>query len=378
MAHFLEHMCMKGGQKYSTPYAVSSALDSLGAESNAFTSTEATAYFAKGHPKHFSKMLDVIADVYLRPRLEAEELEKERGVVIEEINLRDDMPMARASHLLNELMYGDQPAGWHTLGTKEVIRSIDQQSMKDFHSRHYNSLNTIVVVAGDVPTKGLREKIESYFGQMTVGRPSKRLKPKLIKTGPKITITGRETDQVHLRLGAYAYPATSKNLPALMVLNSVLSGGMSGRLFQKLREEMGVCYYVSSRVEEHDSYGHLVVAAGVDTSRVNESLQAIVDEMRRLSSELVDSRELKKSKDYLIGNMFLDLETSLGLADFYLEQEILSEVLETPDQKARLLKSVEATDIRRVARSIFKSADLSLSLVGNYNDRSALKKILTF
>lgn len=246
LAHFLEHMAMKGGEKYKTPYDVSSTLDSVGAYSNAFTGQEFTGYYAKGNPKHFSLLLDVVSDVYLKARIDEAELAKERGVIIEEINMYNDDPKALARDLFYKAVYGDQPAGRHPLGTKESINSLERGDFLAFIKKHYIAEKTIVVVAGNLDRKKVEKEVAEKYSDLKTQKTSKDLRVKEIQKEPNFLIKKKKTDQVHINLGVRAMKASDKRVPVLVVLNSVLSGGMSGRLFQKLREEMGICYYVKS------------------------------------------------------------------------------------------------------------------------------------
>ena len=376
LAHFLEHMCMKGGERYPTPYDVSSTLDSLGAESNAMTGHEFTGYYAKGNPKHFAKMLDVVSDVYRNARIDESELEKERGVIIEEINMLEDMPMAHAAKLFYEVIYGDQPAGWHTLGTKEHIRNFSRKDFEQFKNKHYTGPNTIVVVAGDFDKKEVTKQVSEQFGDMPETNAPQRKKPKGAQKEARMQIEKRKTDQLHFNLGVPAYKASDERVPALKVLNAVLGGGMSSRLFQKLREEMGVCYYVKSRAGLHDTHGHLVVSAGVDTKRLGETLDEVTGEFRRLRDEPISTKELQKAKDYLIGNTFLELEDSEGVSDFYLEQEVLGGELKTPQQLASAIRKVTAEDVQKVATQLFKTDKLNLAVVGKVKSEASVRKKL--
>lgn len=376
IAHFLEHMVMKGGEKYPGPYDVSATLDAIGAESNAMTGHEFTGYFAKGHPKHLSTMLDVIADVYRNASIDGNELEKERGVIAEEINMIEDMPMAHAMKAFQEVMYGDQPAGWHTLGTKETTGALTRNDFLAFKNKHYVGKNTIVIAAGDFDKKQVTDQVTQQFGDMPASRAPKRKKPTQTQQGPGVQIEQRETDQAHLAIGVHAYKASDKRLPALKVLNAVLGGGMSSRLFQQLREEMGVCYYVRSRVGAHDTYGHLAIMAGVDTKRLGEVVEKVMDEVRRMRDEPVGKKELQKAKDYLIGHTFLELEESEGVADFFLEQEVMTGEQKTPNQVAKEIRAVTAEDVQKVAKDIFKNNKLNMAAVGNVKNESSLKKTL--
>jgi len=376
LAHFLEHMIMKGGERYPTPYDVSTTLDAIGARSNAMTGHQFTGYYAKGHPKHFTTMLDVVADVYCNARIDEAELEKERGVIIEEINMYEDIPQHRAGGAFFEVMYGDQPAGWHTLGTKKSISALTRNDFVSFKNKHYVGKNTIIIVAGNIDTKTVNKETRTYFSDMPSKGVSKRNKPIIKQSEPNLKIITRETDQVHLNIGVHAYKAKDKRTPALEVLNTILGRGMSSRLFQLLREEMGVCYYVRSGVGSEDTHGYLVISAGVDTARINEVVENIMNELRCLRNEPVDTKELKKAKDYFIGTTFLDLETSEGVADFFVDQEIMTGEQKTPNQIAKEIRSVTVEDVQKVAKDVFQNTKLNMAAVGNVKNTAQLKKKL--
>ncbi len=378
IAHFLEHMCMKGGEKYATPYEVSSTLDSIGAYSNACTGYEFTAYYAKGQPKHFEKILDVIADVYLNPRIEEAELAKERGVIVEEINMYQDLPQRQVQEVFEQVLFGDQPAGWDTLGTKGTVSSFSQEDFFDFKKRHYVASNTCVVVAGQISPSVVKKTVNKLFGDMPTGKVKGQLKPEVKQTKPQLKVGDKKTDQTHVVLGVRAFPASHKDAPVLEVLKSVLSGGMSGRLFQKLREEMGVCYYVKAFSELYSTYGFFGVRAGVDPARTEEVTRELVAELKRLADEKVTSKELTKAKEYLVGSFSLGLETSDSVAEHYIDQEVATGELKTPRQQITDIKKVTAEDIQRVARSLFVDKNLNMALVGKVANKKTLKKQLSF
>lgn len=375
VAHFLEHMCFKGGEKYKTSRDVAVTLDSLGAENNAFTGHEYTGYYAKGNPKHFSKMLDVVSDIYINPTLPEEELEKERGVIVEEINMYYDMPRSRAQDLFYSVMYGDQPAGWHTLGTKESVQNMPRNVFTDFMDTFYTASNTVVVVAGSMDKKRVAKEIEEKFKNLPAKRVPARKRPIEKQSTPQVMVEKRDSGQSHLIIGARAFKASDKRAPTLAVLNGVLGSGMSSRLFMKLREEMGVCYYVFSRTSMHDTHGFLGVSAGVDNKRVEEVTKGVVEEFRRLCDELVTEDELKKVKEYLVGHLYLGLEESIGVADFFVEQELLTGEMKSPREWEKEIRAVTAKDIQRLARVIFKDERMNMALVGE-GDKKKLQKLL--
>jgi predicted Zn-dependent peptidase len=378
LAHFLEHMAMKGGEKYKTPYAVSSTLDSVGASSNAFTGQEYTGYYAKGNPKHFSVLFDVVSDVYLKARVDEDELSKERGVIIEEINMYKDTPRVYVQDLFYQAVYGDQPAGRHPLGTKETVNSLKREDFTSFMNKHYIAKNTIVVVSGNFDQKRVEKEVKEKYSQMSSAKPLKHPSITEKQTEPTFLVEKRKTDQLHLVLGVRGLKASDKKVPVLMVLNSVLSGGMSGRLFQKLREDMGVCYYVKSSVDLNRKHGTMFISAGIDPKRFGEVVDAVIFELNLLKKELVDNKELKKSKEHLIGRMFLGLESSDSVAEFFVEQEILTGEQKTPQQIAKEIRAVTADDIKKLSKRLFKNEKLVASVVGQNPSEKTLKSKLTF
>ncbi len=378
LAHFLEHMCMKGGEKYPTHLDVSTTLDSLGAESNAFTGSEYTAYYAKGNPKHLEKMLAVVSDVYINPRIEESELEKEKGVIVEEINLSHDLPMERVIRLFKEVLYGDQPAGWSTLGTKKTVTGFKRDDFVKFKDKNYGAENTFVIISGDVNKKEVKKQVSKIFEGVPQVKPTKRKKPKENQKIPQLKTENRQTDQTHMVLGVRAFQVSDKRAPALEVLSAVLGKGMSSRLFVKLREEMGVCYYVSAITDLHDNYGVLAVRAGVDTNRLTEVTKEIIAELEKLKNERVEPKELKKAKEWLIGRNYLDLEASDEVAVYYASQQILAGEMKDPKKWAGEIRKVTAEDVQKVAKTILKNDKLNMAVVGNVKDEKALKKALKF
>ncbi|MEX1087002.1 MAG: pitrilysin family protein [Candidatus Paceibacterota bacterium] len=377
IAHFLEHMCFKGGKKYTSPREVSTALDKLGAESNAMTGHEYTGYYGKAHPKHFKKILDVVADIYIHTRLDEDEMEKERGVILEEINMYEDFPPRHVADLFYQLIYKDQPAGRPILGPRENIKQMSRETFLGFHQTHYVAEKTILFVAGEFDQKEVVKEVEKAFAQIPSSKAPKMPKTVEKQVAPQLYIQQKKTDQMHFMLGVRAYKAKDKRVPALNVLKTVLGGGMSSRLFLKLREEMGVCYYVKAPLGLHIDHGYLGVAAGVDKNRLEEVLGEVMGEMNRLKDELIDEKELKKAKDYIIGNMSLGLETSDSVADFFAEQEIMEGgILRTPNQVIQEIRAVTAKDVQKVARDIFKNEKLNMAVVGDVKDEAKVKKAL--
>ncbi|TAL48745.1 insulinase family protein [Patescibacteria group bacterium] len=375
LSHFLEHVSSKGTKKRPRSIDISKELDGLGAENNAFTSFELTGYYAKAHPRHTKKLIEIISDMYINPTFPAGELEKEKGVIIEEINLNEDTPARNVGRVFMRLLYGEQPAGWSVLGTKKVIRKIERGDFLAYRKKHYLAKATAVVVAGDINEQKVRDWVTRAFAEIPEG--PKQGKKKVIEhqVKPALALKFKKTDQVHMIVGVRTFPTTDRRTPALELLNAILGRGMSCRLFQKLREEMAVCYYVRSHVSDFTDHGYLAVSCGVDSKRIEKSVRAILEEFRKLCRERVSAEELGKAKEYLIGNMYMDVESSDEVAEFFGLQEILKRRIEAPREIERKIRKVKAGDIQKLARTIFQNRKLNLALIGNVRSAASLRKI---
>jgi predicted Zn-dependent peptidase len=378
LSHFLEHMCFKGTQRRPKAIDISRELDSIGAQYNAFTSHEFTGYYAKSDARHTDIILDVVSDMYLNPVFDVKEIEKEKGVIIEEINMYEDMPYRKVSNLFMNLLYGDQPAGWAIAGTKETVMAMKREDFVDYRGKHYVSGATTIVVAGKFDEKGMLADIEKRFEGVHEGEKHGKTKVLEEQKKPQILAHYKKTDQMHLVVGVRSCDIFSEHIPALKVMGSVLGGGMSSRLFQKLREEMGVGYYVSADNDNYTDHGLFEVAAGIDNARLIEVVKAILAELKKIKDVPIPEDELKKAKDYLTGSMYLGLESSDSVAEFCGYQEILKKEVISPDELAARLNEVTVDDIRAVAEKIFQNKNLNIALVGPVKDTTELEEVLTF
>ncbi|MFH0804441.1 MAG: pitrilysin family protein [Candidatus Zambryskibacteria bacterium] len=376
ISHFLEHMCFKGTDKRPKAIDISREFDSMGAQNNAFTSQEVTGYWAKAHNKHTDKILDIISDMYLHPTFPASDLETEKGVIVEEINMYEDLPRILVHEVLDELLYGDQPAGWNIAGTKENVRGFNRNDFINYRKDHYVSSATAIVIAGDIDEGDVFKKVEKTFAKIPMAKKVDKKKVLEKQNKPEAKVKFKETDQTHLVVGVRAFNLYDKKMPTLRLLSAVLGNGMSSRLFQKMREELGICYYIGSGINDFTDNGALVISAGVDSNRVERGIKGILDEMKRIKDEKVPESELRKAKDYLIGNTYLGLESSDSLARFYGFQEILKEKIKTPKDVEKEIEKVTAEDIQRVAKEIIQNKKLNLAIVGKYKDPSRFKNIL--
>ena len=377
LSHFLEHMCFKGTVKRPKASEIAKELDGLGAENNAFTSNELTGYYAKVAKKHFSKLFEIISDLYLNPTLPAADLEKERGVILEEINMYEDLPQKKVWWVLSKLMYGDTPAGRSILGPRENIKSFTRRDFVDYRGKHYIAGKTIVIVAGDVSEQAVLKEVKKYFKNIPkdkkLSKPAVREKQKF----PELLIHKKKTDQTHMVMAFRAYGAGDKRIPALMILAEILGKGMSSRLFTKLRGEMGACYYVRAGHDQYTDHGVLAISTGINVLRTKEVTKVLLDECSKLSKVLVSDEELQKAKEHNIGHLYMDLETTDSIAEFYADQEVSTGKLKRPQELEKAIRKVTAKDVLKVARDIFRNEKLNLAIVGNISDQKGLKKVLS-
>ncbi|TSD02716.1 MAG: M16 family peptidase [Parcubacteria group bacterium Athens0714_16] len=375
ISHFLEHMFFKGTKKRKSS-EISHELDALGSLSNAFTWYEFTGYYAKARNKNFSKITDVISDIYLNSEFPKEEIEKERGVIMAEIDMYKDSPASSVHFLLDELMYGNQPAGRSVLGSKENIKKIAREDFIKYKEKHYVAKKTVVVVAGNINPKDVFKEVEEKFKGIKTNVGGKKKKVIEKQTKPEVKLENKKTDQAHLVIGFRSNNDKSKKNNATRVLSSVLGNGMSSRLFEKLREEMGVAYYVRSSNSSYSDVGVFGISAGVDPKRINEVLNVVMKELAKLKNDLVLEKELNKAKEYLIGNMQMGVESSDSVAEWFGEFEISNLELKTPKQMADEIMKVTAKDVQKIAGEIFQNNKMNLAVIGPIKKNQDLLKYL--
>lgn len=375
LSHFLEHMCFKGTENRSGDQ-INYELDSLGAESNAFTGDEYTGYYAKAHSKKVGKILDIVSDMYLNPTFPEKDIDIERGVIVEEINMYEDMPMRQVHVLWEELLYGNQPAGRTILGPKENIKKFKRDDFVEYYNTHYIPQKTTVIVTGNIDRKKILKQIKERFGSAKKGKVVKKQKIKITQKTPAVKIQNKKLDQTHLALGFHSFKLGDKRNVPLAVAKSILGGGMSSRLFKKMRDELGMCYYTKAYIQNVTDAGNFLVAAGVGNKRAEEAVSVIIEEFKKLRDEEIADKELKKAKEYLIGNLATSHETSESWADFYGFQELLHQDIKTLKQLEKEIKGVKVADIKRVLKQIIKNDKLNLAMIGPHKDSRKFKKYL--
>lgn len=376
ISHFLEHMFFKGTEKMKKPKDVAEMLDRVGGGFNAFTGEECTGYYAKVDSSNFDLAIDWVADIFLNSKLPASEMEKERGVIIEEINMYSDNPMMHIDQVWKEVLYGDQPAGWDIAGTKETVSNITRKQLIGYVKDRYCPSNTIVCVAGNFDEDRVIKKIEKVFSLMDSRVIADGIGVIENQKIPQIKLCYRKIDQTNLALGVRAYSLFDDRRYILTVMSAFLGGMMSSRLFEKIREKMGAAYYIRSSNDSDMDTGSFSVWSGVENGKVFDVVEAILKEFRRLKKERVGDDELRKAKDYIKGKMILGLESAESKASFYGTQELLTNKIDSPEDVLRKIEAVTADDILMAAKDIFCSEKLNLAVIGPFKDKKGFEEIL--
>ncbi|MDD5144530.1 MAG: pitrilysin family protein [Candidatus Pacebacteria bacterium] len=378
ISHFLEHMYFKGTKKRNTPLMVAELLDKVGGIYNAFTGEECTGYFAKVSAGHFDLALDWVSDIYLNSLFPPKEIEKERKVITEEINMILDTPMAYVGEVWKKLLYGDQPAGWDIAGTKESVGKITRKQILDYKNSQYVAQNTVVCIAGNFKENAALKRVKECFSGIPASPSAERFKVKEEQSKPECLIYNKKTDQTHFCLGVRTYNISHPQRYTLELLGVILGGMMSSRLFTEIREKLGLAYYVKADADQDQDSGCLVAQAGVDNQRIDLAISAVLREYKKISQFKVGQEELKKAKENLKGKLALMLESSDANASFYAGQEILEKNILTPEEIFKKIDRVSAIDILKVAKDIFCPEKLNLALIGPFEDKERFIKLLKF
>lgn len=375
ISHFLEHMFFKGTKKRPNTLKIAETLDSVGGSYNAFTSEEVTGYWAKVNYENFDLALDWVSDILLNTQIKSKDLEKEKGVILEEINMYLDLPMSYVSMLWDKLLYGDQPAGRSILGSKTNITNFKRADFIRYRDEHYLASNTVVCVAGNIP-KTAEKSVINYFKDIKTGiTPLKEVVDDKQEKA-KALIHFKKTDQTHLCLGVRGYNLFQKERYAQDLLAVILGGNMSSRLFMSVREKQGLAYYIRTSSDKNSDTGSLVTQAGVDNKNTEKAIISILKEYKELRTKKVSHKELQKAKDYSKGTFSLSLESSNAQASFYAGQEILTRKIVSPKEYIKKIDSVTISDIQKVAKNIFQPEKLNLALIGPFKDKDKFNKLL--
>jgi predicted Zn-dependent peptidase len=375
IAHFAEHMFFKGTERRPTARDIAGEVDAIGGEFNAFTGKEYTAYYVRCAAEHRDVALDVIVDMLRNSKFDAGEIDREKGVIIEEMNMYFDTPRDFVDGVYEELVYGDHPLGWDIIGRKETVQGATRGSFLDYIGNWYKPSRMVVGVGGRIGDD-LVERIADLFGDLEdapTGAPLPALSP---VNGSRVRVHTKASDQAHICLGVRSRPIVDPDRYVLMVLSTVLGGGMSSRLFTEVRERRGLAYYVFATNHAYTDAGSLYAQAGVDIERIDDAVETVAAELRKIAAEAVPDEELRKAKSFAKGRFALQIESPHGLIMFGLRREVLEGQAPEPDEVIAGVEAVTAEDVQRVAHDLIADDALRLAVIGPFEDAERFEQLL--
>ncbi|MBP7768853.1 insulinase family protein [Candidatus Woesebacteria bacterium] len=386
IAHFFEHIVFKGTARFPTALDLSSAVDAIGAEFNAFTSKEYTGYYVKSASKHLTTSLDVLSDMLLEPAIRQEDIDREKGVIIEEINMYKDNPMAQVGMLFDQLFFADYGLKHDIVGTRETVSSIDSAAFEHFLGKWYSRQNMVLVLAGDADvlqaqeTVDLAEKMFSKVPKITRAEEKVAVE-KSFGTTPisndYLWVEEKKTEQAHLVMGWPGIKRASDDRSALSLLAVALGGNMSSRLFTEVREKRGLCYYVRSEADYYHDTGVVGASAGVDPKRVVEAVKVIKEECMAIATGArpITADELSRAKEYVSGMTVLSLEDSESVAQYFGSKQLLMGVIETPAEALAKIQATTLEQVNMLAKRIF-SQKMKLAVIGPFGDKKIFEEFV--
>ena len=363
MAHFVEHMLFKGTAT-RTAEAIAQAVDSIGGQLDAFTAKEYASYYVKVLDEHLPLAVDILSDIVLRPAFQEIDIEREKKVILEEIKMVEDTPDDLVHEIFTQAFWEGHPLGRPILGTKDTVEAITQDRLRDHFRGAYAAENVIISAAGNLEHSDLREALDKAFGSMpSSGRGHAGGPPKVV---PKVVIRNKELEQSHVCLGTPSYPQNHSDRYSSYVMNTMLGGSMSSRLFQNIREKRGLAYSVFSGINAYRDAGYLTVYAGCANGAVGEVIDLVVEEMKMMKEPVPDS-ELRRAKDHLKGSVMLSLENTSSRMSHLARQEIYFDRQFSLDETLQGIERVSPRDVQRVAEELFSNGSLAATVLGQVN-----------
>ncbi|MBI2411141.1 MAG: insulinase family protein [Candidatus Kerfeldbacteria bacterium] len=380
ISHFLEHLFFKGTTNRPTTLEITKELDGVGADFNAFTSKDYTGYYVKVANRHAKLAIDILEDLLFHPIFDPKEIDRERGVIIEEINMYEDNPMATAEELAEQLMYGaDHPLGFRIAGPKENILKVTRKQIMKYRDTYYHPKNMVIVMTGNLP-KNTAQTIKKHFGQAPKSRAATPRQKKFTEKQQqsRLHVYNKKTAQSHLALNFPSVTYTAKDYYVAQVMATILGGNMSSRLFINVRERQGVCYYIRAGISPYEDMGTLSIQAGFDTARIHQAIEAIIAELVTMRVAEVSDEELHQAKEYIRGKMYLRLEDSENVAWRWAKTALFEKQLHDVSAEEKALQQVTKQQVLALAQKTLVAMHANLVIVGPYTktqEKSFLKHL---
>src|SRR5690349_6525248 len=363
ISHFIEHMVFKG-TKHRTAEQIAREVDSIGGNLDAFTAKECICFNVKVLDEHVPTALDILSDLVLNPVFDAEDIARERGVIMEEIKMDEDNPDYLVHEIFTQNFWKDHPLGKPILGTKETVRKFEQPVVFDTYAQRFSPGNIIIAAAGNINHQRFIDLAQKHFDHMKpVSNGFHSQPPKVV---PRIIMRNKKAlEQVQICIGVPSHPIAHENRHASYILNTLLGGGMSSRLFQNIRERQGLAYAIYSDLSPYRDTGCLSVYAGTSRESAGKVVQSVVSEFRRLKVEPVPEEELRRSKDQLKGSLMLSLESSSARMSNLARQEMYFDKFFDLDELIARIEAVTAEDLTKLANEFFKTESVAVTVLGN-------------
>ncbi|MBN9391389.1 MAG: insulinase family protein [Chloroflexi bacterium] len=379
ISHYIEHMVFKGTKKRPTAKEISEAIEGVGGVLNASTGREITNYWAKVPKENFELSFDVLSDMLLNANFDPAEIEKERKVIIEELHQTLDSPPDLVNEDINAVLWGAQPVGRDIGGSDETVGGITREDLLTYMKQYYLPADMVVSVAGNIQHDEVVKLVEDTLGQLPAGERPVARPAKTLEGGPLVHVYFKETEQANLCLAVPSLNYTDPRRYILSMMDTIMGSGMSSRLFQEIREERGLAYTVDSYTNQLSDTGAWVIYSGVDPDNIDDTIRAIVDELKKLRDEKVPEAELEKAKKYNKGRMLLSLEDTRSVASWAGGQELLLDRILTVEEVVHFIDAVTVDQIHELAQEMFKPENLRLSVVGPYKDQDdRFRELLKF
>lgn len=379
IAHFFEHMVFKGTDKFPDAQSLASAVDSVGADFNAFTSKEYTGYYVRAASKHLRLALDVVSDMLLTPKIRQEDIDREKGVIIEEINMYADNPARHINDIFDRMMFRGSGLGHDIIGTKETVSSFTSKDFRQFLSQWYGHGNMLLIMAGDAEVLRRPDTIKMAEELFSKTAEDERIKDKVNLTAylpphalasQRLHVQHKQTEQAHVVMGWPGIHRTDPKRYALSLLTTILGGNMSSRLFIEVREKRGLSYYIHADSDLYHDTGVFGAAMGVDPTRVEEAIKVTIDEFQSVASgsKPISAEDLQKAKDYVAGKMVLGFEDSESVAQYYGMKQLLTNTIEEPEEILKKIRAVTVEEVTAMAQCCVAKNELRMAVIGPFQD----------
>jgi predicted Zn-dependent peptidase len=365
ISHFIEHMVFKGTQ-HRTAEEIARQVDSIGGNMDAFTAKECISFSIKVLNEHVPIALDVLSDLVLNPVFDAQDISRERGVILEEIKMDEDNPDYLVHEIFTQNFWKDHPLGRPILGTRDTVKKFDRTPVFDFYSQRFSPGNMIITAAGYLNHESFVEGVAKHFESMKpMSNGFHSSKPKIV---PKIILRNKKSlEQVQICVGVPSYPITHEGRHISYILNTLLGGGMSSRLFQNIRERQGLAYAIYSDLNPYRDTGCMSIYAGTSRASAGKVVESIVSEFRKLKTEMVTPDELRRSKDQLKGSLMLSLESSNARMSNLARQEMYFDHFYGLDELIAKIEAVTAEELQELAHQFFETENIAVTVLGNLN-----------